>query len=92
PPLAFPIVWSVLYILMGFALALLCAARGAHGRGLAIGAFAVQLAINLAWSPAFFMAHRITLALGLILALIVALTITIALAWRVRRLAGALLL
>jgi translocator protein len=92
PPITFPIVWSALYALMGLALALIASARGARGRGLAIAVFAVQLVLNLAWSPVFFMAHRITLALAIILALIVAVAVTIALAWRVRRLAGALLL
>ena len=35
PPVVFPVVWAVLYILMGLALALLAAARGARGRVLA---------------------------------------------------------
>ena len=30
PPIAFPIVWSTLYVLMGVALALIAAARGAR--------------------------------------------------------------
>jgi translocator protein len=92
PPIAFPIVWSALYVLMGLALALLASARGARGRGLAIAVFAVQLLLNLSWSPVFFMAHRIALALAIIVALVVAVAATIALAWRVRRVAGALLL
>lgn len=92
PPLAFPIVWSVLYILMGVALALVCAARGARGRGTAVVAFAAQLLVNLAWSPVFFTWHQITLALAVIVALLVLLVITIALFWRVRRLAALLLL
>jgi len=92
PPLAFPIVWSILYVLMGLALALVCSARGARGRGPAVVAFVVQLLINLAWSPAFFLLHQISLALGLIVALLLALLVTVALFWRVRRFAGALLL
>ena len=92
PPIVFPVVWSVLYVLMGLALALIAAARGARGRGVAVAAFALQLALNLAWSPVFFAAHRLTLALLIIFALIVVLGVTIALAWRVRRMAAALLL
>jgi tryptophan-rich sensory protein len=92
PPIAFPVVWTALYVLMGVALALIAAARGARGRGVAIGAFVVQLALNLAWSPVFFVAHRLTLALGIIVALIVVLAIAIALVWRVRRMAAVLLL
>lgn len=92
PPIAFPLVWTALYVLMGFSLALLAVARGSRGRTSAVVAFAVQFAINLAWSPVFFGWHRITLALAIILVLIIATVIAIALAWRVRRLAGALLI
>lgn len=91
-PIVFPIVWSILYALMGVALAQVLAARGARGRVVAGLAFAVQLALNLAWSPVFFAMHRMTLALGIIAALIVALGLTIALFWRVRRGAALLLL
>jgi tryptophan-rich sensory protein len=59
-------VWTVLYVLMGVALAMVLSARGARGRGLAVAAFVVQLALNLAWSPVFFGLHRIALALGII--------------------------
>ena len=92
PPIAFPIVWSVLYVMMGLAVALIASARGARGRGIAVGMFAVQLALNLSWSPVFFAAHRMTLALGILVLLIVLVTATIAFAWRVRRTAAALLL
>lgn len=92
PPATFGIVWSALYFLMGLALALVCAAWGARWRSWAIAAFAVQLALNLAWSPVFFGAHQITLALYLLVAIDVAVVITIVLFFRVRRLAGWLLL
>src|SRR5690606_18626983 len=45
PAAAFGIVWSLLYALMGFALAMVVNAQGAVGRGLAIAAFGVQLAL-----------------------------------------------
>lgn len=93
PPAAtFGIVWTVLYALMGFALAMVVTARGARGRGLAIGAFAVQLALNLAWTPLFFAAHQITGALVLLAVLDVAVLATIALFYRVRPVAALLLL
>jgi len=92
PPATFGIVWSVLYAMMGVALALVCAAWGARFRTPAIIAFVVQLLINLAWSPVFFGEHQISTALAIILALDVAVIVTIALFWRVRRLAAVLLL
>jgi tryptophan-rich sensory protein len=91
PPQLFPIVWSALYILMGLALAMIVWARGAAGRKVAIVAFAVQLALNLAWSPLFFAAHQITAALVLIVALDVAVLATIVLFHRVRPVAALLL-
>ena len=92
PPIAFPIVWTALYFMMGLAMALVCSAWGARWRGWAIAAFVVQLALNLAWSPVFFGAHQITLALYLLVAIDVVVLITILLIFRVRRLAGWLLL
>jgi tryptophan-rich sensory protein len=84
PPATFGLVWSVLYILMGVALAMVLSAAGARGRGGAALMFAVQLAINLAWSPLFFGAHRITWALVDILLLDVAVVVTIVLIARIR--------
>lgn len=92
PPQAFGIVWTILYVLMGVALAMVVTARGAPGRRIAIVAFCIQLALNLAWSPLFFGAHRIVWALYLIIAIDVAVLITIILFWRVRPVAAALLL
>ena len=92
PPAAFGIVWTILYILMGLALAMIVTARGAPGRGLAIGVFAVQLLLDLVWSPLFFGMQQITYALYLLFAIDVAVLATVALFWRVRPLAGAMLL
>lgn len=92
PPATFGIVWSVLYVLMGIALTLVITARGAHGRGVAVAAFLVQFALNLAWTPTFFAAHRMSAALWLLIALDLAVIVTIALFWRVRRPAALLLL
>ena len=91
PPATFGIVWSILYVLMGLALAMIVTARGAAGRGMAIAVFTVQLLLNLAWSPLFFGAHQITAALVLIAVLDLAVMLTIALFHRVRPLAALLL-
>lgn len=91
PPAAFGIVWSILYLMLGFALALVCAAWGARGRTAAIIAFILQFMVNLSWSPVFFAAHQITGALVVIGVLDVLVIITIVLFWRVRKLAAWLL-
>lgn len=92
PGWAFGAAWTVLYILMGFALALIVAARRARGREVAIALFVVQLILNLAWSPLFFAAHQVTAAFALILILIGAVALTAWRFWAIRRVAGLLLL
>ena len=69
PGWLFGVAWTILYILMGLALAIVLHARGAKGRGPAIVLFLVQLLMNLAWSPLFFRAHQVGSALALILIL-----------------------
>lgn len=91
PPATFGIVWSILYFMMGLAFAMVCAAWGARMRGLAIGAFIVQLLLNLAWSPVFFANHNIEGALVILLLLDVAVLVTVLLFFRVRKAAGLLL-
>jgi len=92
PGVVFGIVWTLLYILMGIAAALVWNARGAAGRGLAILLFLLQLGANFAWSPLFFRYHQILPAFWLIVAILVLAGLT---AWRfavVRRLAAWLML
>ena len=88
PPAAFGIVWTILYAMLGFALAVVCAAWGARGRAVAIVAFLLHLALNLAWTPLFFGAHEIEMALYLLVAIVLTGFGVAVLFWRVRRLAG----
>lgn len=62
--------WTVLYVLLGVALAMILHARGASGRGLAIGLFVAQLLLNFAWSPIFFGMHRLDTAFLMLLAML----------------------
>lgn len=88
----FPIAWTILYVLIGFALSLIVWARGASGRGIAIGLFAAQFVLNLAWSPIFFAYHAMGLAFAVILLmLVIALATTLAFA-RIRRTAALLMI
>jgi benzodiazapine receptor len=92
PGWAFPVAWTILYVLIGLSLSLIVAARRAAGRGLAIALFCAQFALNLLWSPLFFAAHHVTLAFAVIL-LIILLTVVTALSFaRIRRNAALLLL
>lgn len=67
----FPVAWTILYVMIGLALAMIVNARGSRLRGLALTLFAAQLAGNLAWSPLFFGAHQVFWALVLIVAIFV---------------------
>ena len=92
PGWTFAVVWPILYILLGLALALILHARGARGRGLAIGLFVAQLLLNFAWSPLFFAYHRVGAALGVIVVMLVLAAITTFLFARIRRTAALLML
>lgn len=92
PDWVFPVVWTTLYVLLGLALAMVLNARGARGRGGAIALFALQLVLNLIWSPLFFGAHQVDAALGVVIAMLgAAIAATFAFA-RVRRAAAWLIL
>ena len=92
PPATFGIVWTILYAMIGLAAALVCAAWGARGRTAALAAFAVHFLLNLAWTPVFFGLQQIAAALVLLGLVVVTLLVVIVLFWKVRPLAGALLL
>lgn len=92
PPQVFGIVWTVLYIMIGLALALVASAWGARGRGLALVLFTVQMLLNLAWTPVFFAQQNILGGLIVIGLLDVALIATVIAFWRVRRAAALLLM
>lgn len=92
PPMLFGIVWPVLFALIALALAVLVTARGAPGRGPAIAAWIVTFALILGWSPLFFGAHQISAAFLLLLVIDLAALVATWLAWKVRPLAGLLML
>src|SRR5688500_13104093 len=70
PGATFGIVWTILYILLGLSIAIILNARGARGRGLAIGLFVAQMLLNFSWSPVFFGMHQVRTALIIILAML----------------------
>ncbi|MBA4041972.1 MAG: tryptophan-rich sensory protein [Sphingobium sp.] len=92
PDWVFPIAWSILYVLLGVALAMIIHARGSALRMPALLMFAVQLALNLAWTPLFFGLHRVNAALILIVAMFAAAAATAGLFGRIRGEAAALML
>jgi len=92
PGWLFPLAWTLLYVLLGLALALILHARGARGRVLAVGLFVLQLLLNYAWSPLFFALHEVRAALIVIVAMLVTAAAATMLFARIRKAAALLML
>lgn len=92
PNVVFPLVWSLLYALMALAFwRILRIFPEVSGRKSAIFIFLIQLALNLAWSWAFFGLKSPVAGLIVILALDIAVAATLDRFWRLDRLAGVML-
>ena len=89
PRWAFPVAWTTLYVLIAWA-----GARLAHlpGAGLVMALWAAQIALNTLWTPVFFGAHRMGMGVAVIALLWLVVAVLMVLAFRLDRLAGALLL
>ena len=91
PGWLFGVAWTILYVLMGIAVAQVIA-RKAPMRRLALHLFAIQLVLNLLWSPIFFGFHRADIAFVTIVVLTIFVAITIMAFWGLSRSAALLLL
>ena len=96
PNWLFPVAWTVLYAMIAVSLWRLLGARPVVGPSrrawwLALAAFAAQLVLNAAWTPVFFAAHELGLALVVALAMLVMILWTIRLSRRFDRAAAWLL-
>lgn len=96
PPLSppawlFPVVWTVLYLLMGIA-SYLVAEQGGEAAQKALFFYHVQLLLNFLWPVLFFKFELFFAAAVEIVLLLIILIITVVQFWKVRPAAGALLL
>lgn len=91
PGSVFGPVWTVLYALMGVAAWLVWRRGGFRAARGALTLFLLQLVPNALWSWLFFAWHRGALAFGDVLLLWLLVLATLIAFWRVRPLAGALL-
>lgn len=90
PNWVFPVAWTILYTMIALAAWRLLGVMprtgpSRQGWWLAVLAFAVQLALNAAWTPVFFTAHAVGPALVVVVALLVMVLWTIRLTWRFDR-------
>ncbi len=77
PNYLFGPVWSVLYILMGISLYLICKQPPSKQRKQAISIFLIQFVLNVSWSFIFFNQHQILGALIDIIAIWLLILLTI---------------
>ena len=92
PPGIFGPVWTVLYALMGVAAWLVWRSGGFAPNRQALTLFLLQLAFNALWSWLFFTWNLGVLALADIVVLWILIVATLVSFWRVRPIAGALLI
>ena len=91
PGWVFGPVWSFLYALMGISVWLIWRSRNLAGARGALVLFIVQLAVNALWTWLFFAWHQGGLAFAEILLLWLLIFATIAMFWRVSRVAAILM-
>lgn len=91
PDWLFAPVWTVLYLMMGYAAWRVWRRAGFGGAKAALALFGLQLALNLAWSYLFFGRHWIGAAFAEILVLLAAIAATAIAFARTDRVAGWLL-
>lgn len=92
PPWVFGPVWTTLYALMGIAAWLVWRTSGFRANRQALTFFLLQLAFNALWSWFFFAWHHGVLSLADIFVLWLLIVGTLVSFWKVRPLAGALLI
>ena len=92
PSYLFGPVWVALYALMGLALAVVWHEPPSKDRTIAVRLFFIQLALNYAWSPVFFLGHMIEIALVLLILILLVALVTAKSFRSIRSMAGWLLL
>lgn len=95
PPLSppgwlFPVVWTILYALMGIGAARICLAQLGMRRNLSLNVFVVQLVVNFFWSLIFFNAQAYGFAFAWILLLWILILWMIVAFWNVDKTAAVL--
>lgn len=77
PMLLFPVVWGILYALMGIGAARVSLTTASKDRSIALNVFVTQLAVNFLWSIVFFNLESYGFAFGWLLFLWVLIVVMI---------------
>lgn len=82
PEIVFPIVWSILYVMLALVGWSLWLKRHQERAKLSLWLYGIQMLINWAWSPIFFSLHFVGIGFCLIIAMILIILIIILISWR----------
>lgn len=89
PPWLFPVVWTILYALMGFSAYLVCSSEESpFKKRNALRVYFIQLALNFSWSIVFFRLEALISAAAVIIALLGAVIVMTVRFYRIVPLAG----
>ena len=91
PDVVFPVVWSVLYVMIAIAGWCYWQQRTQPNATPTLLFYSAQVILNWAWTPVFFYAHLTLLAFICLLLIIVMTALTISFGWRISK-CGTLLL
>lgn len=91
PAKIFSPVWTILYILIFISLALFIFAKSDFSKRKGYVLFAIQMLLNLLWSPVFFLMQNIGLALFIIILLDIFVLLTAKNFYKISKQAGILL-
>jgi tryptophan-rich sensory protein len=92
PPWVFGVVWPLLFTLLGIAVYVVWRDARTTTRGaVALRLFVAQMAVNVAWTPTFFSAQDLVVALAVVGGLWLVIVPTLWAFWRIDRRAGGLL-
>lgn len=88
PGWVFSGVWTILYFLMGISLYLILSSNNSKDKKIALAVFGIQLIMNFAWSPVFFIGSYYLAALILLIAIFISVLVMIWAFEKVNRLAS----
>lgn len=88
PGWAFSVVWTVLYVLMAISISIVYSSADADGRKVPFMLFGLQLIMNFAWSPVFFVGSYYLAGFVLLIAILVTVLAMIWAFMRVNKTAG----
>ncbi len=92
PDIVFPIVWSILYVMLALVGWSLWLKRHQAGGKLSLLLYGIQMLMNWAWSPIFFSLHFVVLGFYLIVAMMIITLIIILINWKNNKLISILLI